>query len=558
MKKIVITLTAILFITISTMTAQTTWYVDSASKAGNPTGKSWANAFPLLQTALDSAIAGDQIWVAKGTYKPTKKAADTSNMGVVTTDRDMTFVLQSGVAIYGGFAGTETILSERVLPPFRTASRTILSGDIGSTYNFDNCYHVIVSSGDSTEAGSLDGITITQACSIDGNFDYVTINEQLVQRSNGGGIYNVYSSPTLTNITINKNIAIYNGGGIYNENSSPTLTHVSINGNEANVNGGGMFNNNSSPILTNVTINENEVGYKGGGGGVYNLFSSPTFTNVTISGNLANSPGGGMFNNNSSPTLTNVLINGNFSNSSGGGMYNVESSPMLINVTISGNKTPEGGGGGMYNVLFASPILRNTIVWGNISGVHNAGLFEEPIYYYSLVQERDSTDNGCIAAGTVIGEVFEAQTNYKIAPTVTGNYYLNAGSPCINTGNNDYNIQPADLNGNPRIYNTIIDMGAYEYDPNIIIGIRNIATSNIIIYPNPAQHTLFIESAEKVEQVNIYDISGRMLKNTTHAVMSSAVETSLTIDVSNLANGIYLVKVKTSQGEAVKRVVISD
>ena len=82
--------------------------------------------------------------------------------------------------------------------------------------------------------------------------------------------------------------------------------------------------------------------------------------------------------------------------------------------------------------------------------------------------------------------------------------------------------------------------------------------STVKVYPNPASNTLYIMSSETVEQVSIYDISGRMLQQTTHAVMSSAVETSLTIDVSNLANGIYLVKVKTSQGEAVKRVVISD
>ena len=71
-------------------------------------------------------------------------------------------------------------------------------------------------------------------------------------------------------------------------------------------------------------------------------------------------------------------------------------------------------------------------------------------------------------------------------------------------------------------------------------------TNTINLYPNPAQNTLYIESAETVEQVIIYDISGRTLQQTNNP--------STSIDVSNLANGIYLVKVKTAQGETVRKI----
>jgi len=79
------------------------------------------------------------------------------------------------------------------------------------------------------------------------------------------------------------------------------------------------------------------------------------------------------------------------------------------------------------------------------------------------------------------------------------------------------------------------------------VGIAENTANNISIYPNPAQHTLYIEASSKVEQVSIYDISGRMLKQT--------LNHSTSIDVSNLASGIYLVKVKTAQGESMKKIV---
>ena len=71
--------------------------------------------------------------------------------------------------------------------------------------------------------------------------------------------------------------------------------------------------------------------------------------------------------------------------------------------------------------------------------------------------------------------------------------------------------------------------------------------SNINIYPNPVQHTLYIQSEEMVEQVGIYDISGRMLLQETNPNQS--------IDISHLSSGIYLAKVRTVQGETIKKVV---
>ena len=71
--------------------------------------------------------------------------------------------------------------------------------------------------------------------------------------------------------------------------------------------------------------------------------------------------------------------------------------------------------------------------------------------------------------------------------------------------------------------------------------------NTINIYPNPAQHTLYIQSEEVVEQVNVYDISGRNLLQIANPDKS--------VDISSFAKGVYIMKIKTSTRENVKKIV---
>ena len=103
-------------------------YVDATKTSGSNNGLSWENAFVNLQSALSypTCLLNTQIWVAGGTYKPSRDVSGNANP---TDNRSKTFLISNvkGSQIYGGFAGTETSLAQRTLA-VRTANPTILSG----------------------------------------------------------------------------------------------------------------------------------------------------------------------------------------------------------------------------------------------------------------------------------------------------------------------------------------------------------------------------------------------------------------------------------------------
>lgn len=88
-----------LMVLIPSFISAKTIFVNHAA-VGLNNGTSWANAYTILQSALDGSISGDQIWVAQGTYTPSK---DPFGNPTPSDARDLTFYLKNGVAIYGGF-----------------------------------------------------------------------------------------------------------------------------------------------------------------------------------------------------------------------------------------------------------------------------------------------------------------------------------------------------------------------------------------------------------------------------------------------------------------------
>ena len=337
-------------------------------------GSSWADAFIDLQQALSVAEPGDEIWVAAGTYTPTSGA-----------DRSISFVLSSAVAVYGGFAGTETLRHERDW----VANLTVLSGEIGAAGTNDNSYHVVVGA----TGAVIDGFTVMA-----GNASGTAAS------CRGGGMYNAGNSPAITNVTFSANSA-YAGGGMYNLSCSPVLTAVTFSANSAYA-GGGMYNLSCSPVLTAVTFSANSA-YDGGG--MYNERGAPRLTNVFFSANSATNDGGGMCDLGSSPALADVTFSANSATHDGGGLCAYGSSPALTDVAFSGN-TAGHNGGGMHSSYPSCTSLSNLIFSGNSATCDGGGMYNH--YSSPALSDVVFSDNSAAERGG-------GMANYVGSPTLT-------------------------------------------------------------------------------------------------------------------------------------------
>lgn len=337
-------------------------------------GSSWANALTEVADALRYAKARQsswtaasplQIWVAGGIYKPLYSPAD-NNFGN-EDGMNNAFLLVKNVKMYGGFAGTETALSERDLS--LTANKSILSGDyndddvisgsadaLNIAGRFENACHVVIASGDVGDA-LLDGFTIAGAGGDNEALNDIDVNGNTITKLAGGGLHNYLASPVYTNITVRGNTSAFYGGGVYNDQASPVFTNVLIIENLSDFRGGGMLNINlSSPVLTNVTISNNNAAVNGGG--MINISSNPLIRNSIVYGNSS-----GIANSNSTPVITYSLVEG-MTEDIPNHILDGSQDPQFVN-PVSGNYTLKAAspavnaGSSLYYQAGATPDLSN-------------------------------------------------------------------------------------------------------------------------------------------------------------------------------------------------------
>jgi len=438
-----LTTCAVLFIAFalaSSLAPAATCYVNSGA-SGTNVGTSWANAFTDLQTPL--AIGGcSEIWIARGTYKPT-----------ATTNRAISFNINSGVVVYGGFNGTEATLDARLLP----ANPTVLSGDIGvAGDSSDNSYHVVVMDG--TTGININVATLLSDLTIsDGNANSGAFG---ANQDRGGGIFCKGSgathecSPALENLILQNNRASNYGGALYNAGGT-----------------GGK----ASPQLRNVIFRDNAAAF--GGGAMYNDgassgTSNPLIDRATFSGNSSTSGGAisnGGASGTSNPTIRNATFYGNTASQIGGAIANAgqnggHASPVLRYVTFSQNRAMAGAGGAIYNYGVsgdAAPNISGAIFWADQATAAPVEMFTNspttPTIEHSITPECPPAAVGCINADPLLGPL---QDNDGFAPTLRPD----VGSPAIDNGN-AVSCPAVDQRGIGRPQGAQCDIGAVELRP---------------------------------------------------------------------------------------------
>lgn len=416
--------------------AQTIYYV---KPTGTGDGSSWDSPLANVQTAINTASAGDQVWVAAGSYYGL--AADL-----------YTFVLKDGVSLYGGFAGTETSTGQRDL----SAHISTLTGGY-----FSAPYDNVVNGTNVSAATVVDGFTVAP---------YQSVGPKC------RGMYFNNSFPVIRNCIVAGNVTFqsssYDGYGaaVYDDNnSSPQFYNCTFSNNQAMNYGGAVYNNiGCSPVFYQCVFDHNKASV--GGGGVYDAGPGSAYINCAFTNNactaLNGTWGGGIsFSGTGSPAMINCLIANNTAGNYGAGIFSVGSTPDILNCTISNNTASANatGGAAIYYIPSGSGSvgsITNSIVWGNLTPPADAAT-AIPQIVVNGGSVNPVVSNSIITYGQY-GSVSQDPLFIDVA---AGNFQLQPVSPAINAGNNA--ALPAgdtiDLAGSTRIAGSTVDMGAYEF-----------------------------------------------------------------------------------------------
>lgn len=360
---------------------------DSEITTSGSDGLSWENAITLTE-ALSRAKAGDEIWV-KGYEDITGHIYKAPKGG---------FVLPSGVAMYGGFYGDETIKND--LPTgrhkYQMKYQTALVGDIGTndkasqqliiypenTTRNDNATHVLTLQMGITQDNTNDGNKPT----IVSGFLIAAGNakgENTSANGRGGGIYVVNNS--------NDN----NAGSRYFRISQCNFA------NNYGMRGGAIYVDNS------CTNQQSAINY------------CSIFNNVAGKRGSSENEGGGMWIDGTA-TVYNCNIN---NNTNGGirlsGTSKIVNCSVIANTVSAADLTTDGasnsnGGGAVYNT-----VLR-----------HSTALSKQdsrPAFYSCAFPEVENafTDEVYLEGFTIEGGKFHDTNKAEYAPGCGAGVYIN-------------------------------------------------------------------------------------------------------------------------------------
>lgn len=168
--------------------------------------------------------------------------------------------------------------------------------------------------------------------------------------------------------------------------------------------------------------------------------------------------------------------------------------------------------------------------------------------------------------------------NWNVLGNVAPNWYnsnrtqFTTGSDCFNcvgaqwtgtnTTNTNYIYPLTSLIGQPNVIFRIVfhsdesvTAQGVNIDNFVITGIlsnTSFVSDQILVYPNPTKGLFSIKVGSNIiNNIAIYDVTGKLIMN----YNSFSNNNEINLDLSNASTGIYFVKIKSQEGDIVKRIV---
>lgn len=451
-----------LFLALAAQLSAQTIYV-RAGAAGANNGTSWADAFTSLDAALDVAQPGQDIWVAAGTYKPSGGTPAS------------TFIVEAGINIYGGFAGTETSLSQRNL----AANVTRLSGDFNnddvagefSAFRADNAQHVLyVLNGNPQNRTILDGLTIAH-----GNTSNNANDPELTRH--GGGVL-VQAKATIRHCRFEQNFGRA-GGSIAALDAAANgllVDNCTFSNNFSTSQSAGVYVRSSTAAEVNkCTFNNNKTNR----GCVYpNLCKNFVVDSCTFENNSTdpNQFGASMFTWQSSFKVSNCIFRNNSAHNSAG-IYNdgrEGGNSFIIENCLFENNTTTGTSGAGINNFTANFEIRDCIFRNNTALTTAAGIISQAC---KGTIKRCTFENGQANFGGAMAVYSKGSEMTVDSCTFTGNTANTSGGGIINGFIANLTVKNSTFNDNTARWGG----GIFNQNDSTVLNIQNTAfTGNTV------------------------------------------------------------------------------
>lgn len=547
-------------IATAVLSAQLSADIIYVSTSGDPMndGSSWETAYDDVQDALYLAYPGDTIWVAAGTYYPTRTIDDdgsdqTPSVALTDHPRGKSFTLADGVSLFGGFAGNETSTEQRaksdlngngIIEPWEFTNATILSADFNNddawtlnddgTWNIsgfgENSFHVIWVPIGFAEIPTLDGLTV-QGGGCTAN-EFTGLN---AVHKNAGGLSTSGNGSTgsdliIQNCVFQNNYAWTNGGAMQIQNGPNTVIRgCCFRNNKASNNGGAVYNNRGT--IEDCLFLRNDAKQ---GGAVYNNAGTSLLDRCVLASNVSGSNGGAAL---IGGMIKNCALNNNKA-VQGGGIYLTGKGSSAVNLTVANNiatAVEEGtgkniGGGGIFNNV-GDKVITNTLFWENSL---QGGLVSNSAFTNSDILPACEGCENNILIGTQSQLVNPtdfvglANNDTQLNNILKADWHLQEGSVLINAGQLNEHVTASSLYNIPRA-DELPDIGAAEYQK--ISSISMINNDKIALIVSDGQ--LLFE--EDVLSVELFDISGKTVLK---------AQNTKSLSLAGISKGLYVCVIK--------------